>query len=87
LAALIVGLVSIPLTCCPCVGVGTGITSLVLGILGRREIAASGGTQDGDGMALAGIVIGILAIIVSIVMTILGIALNVAEFESATVAS
>lgn len=68
-------------------GVGTGITSLVLGILGRREIAASGGTQDGDGMALAGIVIGILAIIVSIVMTILGIALNVAEFESATFAS
>jgi hypothetical protein len=81
LAALILGLISIPLMFC-CIGLGTGIVSLILGILGRKEIQSSGGTQTGDGMALAGIIIGIIAIVVTIVMTVLVLALGFAEFES-----
>jgi hypothetical protein len=77
LAALILGLVSIPLMFC-CIGLGTGVVALVLGIVGRKEIQASGGTQTGDGMALTGIIIGIIAIIFSILMTSLGVALNLA---------
>lgn len=82
LAALILGLISIPfMFCCGCLGVGTGIASLICGILGRREIQASGGTQTGDGMALAGIIIGIIAIAVSILMTVLMVVLNLASFD------
>lgn len=77
LAALILSLISIPfMFCCPCLGLGTGIASLTYGILGRKEIQASGASQTGDGMAMAGIVIGIITIVVSIVMTLfLGVAL------------
>ncbi len=82
LAALILGLISIPfMFCCGCIGLGTGIASLVCGVLGRKEIQASGGAQTGDGMALTGIVIGIIAIVVSIVMMIIGVALNLANFD------
>ncbi len=65
-----------------CIGLGTGIVSLVLGILGRKEIQSSDGTQTGDGMALAGIIIGIITIVVTIGMTVLALALGMAEFES-----
>lgn len=87
LAALILGLISIPLMFC-CIGLGTGIVSLVLGILGRKEIQSSGGTQTGDGMALAGIIIGIITIVVTIVMTVLVLALGLAgaSFDSGSFA-
>ena len=81
LAALILGLISIPLMFC-CIGLGTGIVSLVLGILGRKEIQSSSGTQTGDGMALAGIIIGIITIIVTIVMAVLIVVIGLAEFET-----
>lgn len=82
LAALILGLISIPfMFCCGCLGVGTGAGALICGILGRKEIRVSGGTQTGDGMAMAGIVIGAIAIVVSIALMIVGVALNVAGFN------
>ncbi|MDP8970295.1 MAG: DUF4190 domain-containing protein, partial [Actinomycetota bacterium] len=34
------------------------ILALIFGLLARREIAASGGAQGGQGMATAGIVLG-----------------------------
>ena len=85
LAALILGLISIPMMFC-CIGLGTGIVALVLGILGRKEIQSSGGAQTGDGMALAGIIIGIITIVVTIVMTMLFLAVGFAEFESGSFA-
>lgn len=51
--AMIVGILSV--TCCCFL---LGVPAIVLGVLARQEIAASGGRQDGGGMALAGIVLG-----------------------------
>lgn len=52
-------------------GVGIlGPLPVVLGVLARREIAGSGGRQRGDGMALAGIVTGALALVISLLVVV-----------------
>jgi hypothetical protein len=61
--ALILGILS-PFCC----GIFTAIPALILGIIARKEIDASGGSQTGRGMAIAGIVLGIVGIIVSVAM-------------------
>ncbi|WP_019146428.1 DUF4190 domain-containing protein [Aeromicrobium massiliense] len=40
-----------------------GVPAIVLGILARQEIDASGGRQDGGGMALAGLVLGAVSLV------------------------
>ena len=54
-----------------CCGV-FGIAGVVLGYLARRDIAASGGAKTGDGLALAAMIIGGLAIVVGIGFGIYG---------------
>lgn len=54
-AALILGLLSLM-----CFGVLTGLPALILGLLARRDIAKSGGTEGGSAMATTGIVTGAL---------------------------
>jgi len=63
--AMILGIPSV--ICC---GIFTGIPALILGIIARREVQESGGTQKGEGMALAGIILGVISIAFSIIFTI-----------------
>ncbi len=58
IAALILGIAG----CCvlPLI---LGIPALILGIMARKEIEASNGQQEGNGMAMAGIILGIISII------------------------
>ena len=46
-------------------GIGS-ILAVIFGIKARREIRASGGAQNGDGLALAGTIIGALGIVASV---------------------
>ncbi|MCK8614273.1 DUF4190 domain-containing protein [Gordonia sp. C13] len=46
-----------------CIGIG-GLIGLVLGVVARKQIAASGGRQTGDGLALTAIVIGLFIVVV-----------------------
>lgn len=48
----------------PCFGFVPGAIGLIFGIIGRKQIAASGGRQSGRGLALAGIIIGAIALVV-----------------------
>lgn len=64
--ALILGILG--LVCC---GLLAGIPALVLGNVAKKEIAASGGMQTGEGMATAGVVLGIISIALSILSGIL----------------
>lgn len=66
--SMILGIVG--LVCC---GLLAGIPALVLGSMAKKEIDASGGAQTGRGMATAGVVLGIIAIVVS-VLSIIGFA-------------
>ncbi|TCI99792.1 DUF4190 domain-containing protein [Aeromicrobium sp. IC_218] len=66
--SMILGIVG--LLCC---GIA-GIVAIVLSNTAKKEIAASGGRQTGAGMATAGLVLGIVAI----VLWIAGIVINLA---------
>jgi hypothetical protein len=66
-AALWTGIGTLVLTLCCGLGV-LGVVPIVLGVKARSEIAASGGGQEGSGMALAGIVTGVAALLISLVL-------------------
>ena len=51
------------LICCGLIG---GIPALILGNMAKKEIAASGGAETGAGMAQAGFILGIIAIVLGI---------------------
>jgi Domain of unknown function (DUF4190) len=58
--SLVLGILSLVLC-----GFFTGIPAIVLGRRARREIAASNGTLDGEGMATAGFVLGLISTVVA----------------------
>ncbi len=56
-----------------CIGLLCGIGSIigiVLGFVAKNQIKASGGTQGGDGLATAGIIVGFVGILLGIVWRI-----------------
>ena len=67
--ALVVGIASLVLSFC-CLGVA-GVVAVVLGVKARNEISASGGRQSGDGTALAGIITGAIAVLISLALVVL----------------
>lgn len=69
--SMIVGIVSI--LCC---GIITGPIAIVLSVQAKKEIAAAHGMQTGDGMAKAGLILGIIAIPLSIVWIVLNLSLG-----------
>lgn len=74
-ASLIIGIVSLPIAfCCSIFGL-VSIAAIVLGRMAKNEIAASGGTQSGAGIAQAGFVLGIVGAVLSVVMFIVSIAI------------
>ncbi len=58
--AMIIGISSL------CCGVPLGLPAIILGVVGGKEIAASGGTQQGQGMAMAGLILGIVSTVISV---------------------
>ena len=67
IAAMWTGIGALALTLCCGAGV-LGLLPIVLGVKARSEIRASGGHQEGDGMALAGIITGAFAVLLSVVV-------------------
>jgi len=68
IAAMVCGILSIP--CTGFLGIILGPTALGLGVSARRTIARSNGWRKGEGMAIAGVVLGAIGIILSIVYLI-----------------
>jgi hypothetical protein len=64
-ASLIVGITTLVLSWCCGVGI-LGAVAIVLGVRARGEIQASQGRQTGEGMAVAGIVTGVLAVLIGL---------------------
>ena len=69
-AALWTGIGSLVLAFCCGLGI-LGIVPIVLGVKARGEIRRTGGQQEGDGMALAGIITGAIAIVLSVALVAL----------------
>ena len=66
-ASLITGVATLVLSLCPLVGLG-GLVAVVLGVRARSDIRSSGGTQQGDGLALGGIITGGIAFAVGLLV-------------------
>lgn len=49
-----------------CLSILAGIPAIILGFIARAEIKRTGGRQEGNGMAIAGIVLGILTVLIAI---------------------
>jgi hypothetical protein len=74
-ASLVTGVTSLVLSWCCGFGL-VGIVAVVLGVRARREIQDSGGTQQGDGLALGGIITGAIAIVLALlILVMIGFAL------------
>jgi hypothetical protein len=74
-ASLITGLVTLVLSWCCGAGL-LGLVAVVLGVKARGEIRMCGGRQDGDGMALAGIITGAVAAVIGLLaIAVIGVAL------------
>lgn len=59
---MITGIVS--LLCC---GIILGVVAIVLSLQAKKEIEASGGQQSGAGMAQAGLILGIIGVVLSVI--------------------
>lgn len=81
LVALIVGIVS--LTICQPVG----LVAFFLGRSARREIAASHGAEEGDGMALAGQIIGMISFAIFVLSILLAAVIILVAFVGAAASS
>jgi hypothetical protein len=80
-AALVTGITTLVLSWCCGFGL-LGAVAIALGMRARTEIARSGGRQDGDGLALAGIITGAVAAVVALaVLVIIGITLASSDFN------
>lgn len=69
--ALVFGILGLIACCIPCVGYPIAITAFVLGIIGLKK--------TGRGLAIAGIVLGVISFLLSLTNSILGVVLNLAE--------
>jgi hypothetical protein len=75
IAALILGIVSIPGVCCyGIVGVAAGVTGLILGRISLGRIKASGGMLGGRGLAQAGWICGLVGAVLGVLVGIAFIA-------------
>lgn len=73
-AALITGITTLVLSWCCGLGV-VGVVAIVLGTKARAEIRRSGGAESGDGIAVAGIVTGAVAVVIGLVVAVTIVAL------------
>lgn len=68
IASMVLGIVSILAWCLPCVGYPVTIAGIVLGVIGMKK--------GGKGMAIAGIVLCAIFLVVTLINSIAGVAMN-----------
>ncbi len=78
--SLIAGILSIVLACCCWPLSLVGIAGIVLGILAKKEIAGSNGLKTGDGLALAGLITGIVGILLGVAGFVLAVVVGAFDY-------
>ena len=58
IVSLVLGIMSVPSSCSYGIGLVLAVPAIITGNMARREVARSQGTIQGDGLALAGVVLG-----------------------------
>jgi len=75
LVAMILGILSIPLSCCRGIGLVFGIAAIVLGHLGKQKVAQ--GLANNRSQAQAGFICGIVGAGLALLLIVLVVLLNV----------
>lgn len=65
IASLVIGLLSLPCSLF-CLGLVLGPTAAIMGFISRQRVATSGGMVGGGGLALAGLILGIVGFVLSV---------------------
>lgn len=68
-ASLVSGIVGLPLSLC--CSLFAGIPAIVLGFMARSEIRNSRGAVTGDGLAIAGLILGFITVILAVAGVVL----------------
>jgi hypothetical protein len=71
IGALIAGILSLVCFWPLCLGIILGPAAAIMGFISRQRVAASAGTVGGGGLALAGLILGIVGFIASAVWAII----------------
>ena len=69
LSSTITGVIAL-VPCCWALPV-LAVAAVVMGVLGRRQVAASQGRQRGTGLALTGVVLGVVGVLIAVVYWVL----------------
>ena len=64
-ASLVIGILSLVCTVA-CLGIVLGPTAAIMGFISRQRVASSGGSIGGGGLALAGLILGVIGFIASV---------------------
>jgi hypothetical protein len=80
IGALVAGVIALLMFWCAFIGVPVGIAAVVLGVVALNKVKA--GTGGGRGLALAGVITGGVAILVSVVLVVAAIATGNADFST-----
>ena len=65
IASLIVGILAIVCSWPFCLGILMGPAAAIMGFISRQRVASSGGTLGGGGIALAGLILGVIGFVIS----------------------
>lgn len=67
-ASLVLGIIGVVFTCCYGVGAVFGVIALAFGIISFQNIKKSQEAQKGGNMSVAGIILGIIAILIGVLI-------------------
>ena len=74
IASLVLGILSIPTCCCYGFGMLIGIAAIITGAMGISQVNKAPQEFGGKGMAIAGLVCGIVSVVLGILSLVLGVA-------------
>jgi len=70
LAGMIMGIISVSVGLCCCYGFPFNVLGIIFSVIGLSQVKKSNGTQDGRGMAIAGLVCSIVSLVLALFMLI-----------------
>lgn len=70
-ASLVLGLIGILFLPCRGIGLITSVLAIIFGAISWRSIRASRGAETGNGMAIAGLVLGIVSVALAVLVILL----------------
>lgn len=76
IGALVVGILAIPGACCCYSSIPLGIAAIIMGVIAMNKAKMSPMTHGGRGMAIGGLACGIVALVMTVIVIIMGVGMQ-----------